>query len=124
MSEMVGSKSRVKSLILHIISISVASLIVIPILFGVLGGFKHNGQLASDPIGLPHPWTLDNYSMILGSSKFWQPLMMSLIIGVATVVVVVALGAAAAYTFARFAFRGREFFFTIFGIGLMFPFAV
>lgn len=124
MSEMVGSKSRVKSVLLHVISISVASLIVIPILFGVLGGFKHNGQLASDPIGLPDPWTLDNYSEILGSANFWRPLGMSLLIGVSTVLVILATGAGAAYVFARFAFRGREFFFTLFGIGLMFPFAV
>jgi raffinose/stachyose/melibiose transport system permease protein len=124
MSEIVGSKSRVRAVLLHVISIAVASLIVIPILFGVLGGFKHNGQLASDPIGLPHPWTLDNYSEILGSVKFWRPLGMSVLIGVATVVVVVGFGAAAAFVFARFAFRGREFFFTVFGIGLMFPFAV
>ena len=35
-----------------------------------------------------------------------------------------ARSAMAAFVFARFAFRGREFLFTLFAIGLMFPFAV
>ena len=38
--------------------------------------------------------------------------------------IVVLFSAMAAYVFSRFAFRGREFAFTIFAIGLMFPFAV
>ena len=42
----------------------------------------------------------------------------------ASTVVVVGVGAMAAFVFARFAFRGREFLFTLFAIGLMFPFAV
>ena len=124
MSVLVGSKSRGKSVVLHIISITVAAFIVVPILFGVLGGFKTNGQLSSNPIGLPKPWIFSNYTEILTSENFWIPLRNSLLMGIGTVVVVVGAGAGAAYVFARFAFRGREFFFTIFAIGLMFPFAV
>jgi raffinose/stachyose/melibiose transport system permease protein len=124
MSVLVGSKSRGKSVVLHIISITVAAFIVVPILFGVLGGFKTNGQLSSNPIGLPKPWVFGNYTEILTSENFWIPLRNSLLMGLGTVVVVVGAGAGAAYVFARFAFRGREFFFTIFAIGLMFPFAV
>jgi raffinose/stachyose/melibiose transport system permease protein len=39
-------------------------------------------------------------------------------------VLVVLIGAMAAYIFARYAFPGREVLFMVFAIGLMFPFAV
>lgn len=118
------ASARTKSTILHLISISVGAFIIVPVLYGVLGGFKNTGQLSSNPIGLPHPWIPSNYTDILTSSQFWRPLANSVLIAVATVVLLVAAGAMAAFVFARFAFRGREIVFTIFAIGLMFPFAV
>jgi raffinose/stachyose/melibiose transport system permease protein len=90
----------------------------------VLGGFKDNGQLVTNPFGLPSPWVPENYSEILGSLGFWRPLGNSLLIALATTLLVVLASAMAAFVFARFAFRGRELLFTLFTIGLMFPFAV
>ena len=116
--------SPLQALPLHAICIIVGLSIVVPVLFGVLGGFKDNGQLVTNPFGLPSPWVTENYSEILGSLGFWQPLGNSLLIAVATTVLVVLASAMAAFVFARFAFRGRELLFTLFTIGLMFPFAV
>lgn len=115
---------RVRTLSLHAIVWVIGALIIIPILFGVLGGFKDNGQLSTNPIGLPSPWVTDNYTDILGSATFWRQLGNSTLIAVATVILVVGASAMAAYIFARFAFRGREFLFMVFAVGLMFPFAV
>lgn len=115
---------RVKSVVLHAISIMVSLVIVVPIGFGVLGGFKDNGQLANNPLGLPSPWVTGNYTGVLSSGDFWRQLFNSTFIAIATVVLVVGAGAMASYIFARFAFRGREAIFTLFAAGLMFPFAV
>jgi len=109
---------------LHIISLLIGATIVVPIGFGVLGGFKDNGQLTTNPIGLPKPWHLDKYASIIASSDFWLQLRNSTIIALGTTFLVVGLSAMAAYVFARFSFRGREVLFTVFAIGLMFPFAV
>jgi raffinose/stachyose/melibiose transport system permease protein len=109
---------------LHIVSIVIALVIVVPVAFGILGGFKDNGQLATNPIGLPEPWNTANYTKILGSGTFWRQMMVSTIIALTATLLVVGVSAAAAYVFARFAFRGREALFTLFAIGLMFPFAV
>jgi len=114
----------VRSSLLHIASIVVGAAIVVPIVFGVLGGFKDNGQLFDNPFGLPDPWEPGNYTGVLGSGTFWQQAGNSLGIALATTVLVVAIAAMAAFIFARYAFRGREFLFTVFAIGLMFPFAV
>jgi len=48
----------------------------------------------------------------------------STVIALTGTLLVVGVSAGAAYVFARFAFRGREALFTLFAIGLMFPFAV
>ncbi|WP_433532181.1 carbohydrate ABC transporter permease [Micromonospora sp. CA-263727] len=115
---------RTRHLVLHLVSIAIGALIVVPVLFGVLGGFKDNGQLSVNPIGLPDPWVFDNYVGIFGSGVFWRQLGNSTLIALATTVVVVGTAAMASFVFARFAFRGRELLFTLFAVGLMFPFAV
>jgi raffinose/stachyose/melibiose transport system permease protein len=115
---------RAKSVVLHAVSIAVAALIIVPIAFGVLGGFKDNGQLANNPLGLPSPWIFSNYAELLVSGDFWRQVFNSTLMALGTAVLVVGAGAMAAYVFARFAFRGREALFTLFAAGLMFPFAV
>jgi raffinose/stachyose/melibiose transport system permease protein len=117
-------KSPLRTLPLHAVCLVVGSVIVVPVVFGVLGGFKDNGQLSTSPFGLPDPWITENYTEILGSAAFWRPLANSTLIAIATTLLVVLTAAMAAYIFARFAFRGREVVFTVFTIGLMFPFAV
>jgi raffinose/stachyose/melibiose transport system permease protein len=110
--------------VLHAVSIAVGVAVVVPIIFGILGGFKDNGQLFTNPFGLPAPWQPGNYLDALGSTAFWRQATNSLTIAIASTVLVVLVGAMAAYIFARYAFRGRELLFTLFAVGLMFPFAV
>jgi raffinose/stachyose/melibiose transport system permease protein len=117
-------RSAVQALPLHAICLVVGLSIVVPVLFGVLGGFKDNGQLANHPFSLPSPWVADNYLEILGSIAFWRPLGNSILIAFVSTFLVVLASAMAAFIFARYAFRGRELLFTLFTIGLMFPFAV
>jgi raffinose/stachyose/melibiose transport system permease protein len=114
---------RTRSVVLHLVCIAVGVLIVVPVYFGVLGGFKDNGQLSTNPLGWPDPW-VPNYVEILGNGVFWRQLGNSLLIAVSSTFIVVAAAAMAAFVFARYAFRGREFLVTLFAIGLMFPFAV
>ena len=100
------------------------SFIVVPLLYAVLSGFKTTGDLTTDPAGLPGPWKVSNYTGILSSGDFWRQIGNSVMIAVATTLLTVAASALAAFAFARYAFRGREFFFTLFAAGLMFPPAV
>ncbi|MFI6064199.1 carbohydrate ABC transporter permease [Micromonospora sp. NPDC051227] len=124
---MIGTANRAqrtRSLVLHLVCVVVGALIVVPVWFGVLGGFKDNGQLSTNPLGWPDPWVPSNYTDILASEVFWRQLGNSLLVAVSSTFIVVAAAAMAAFVFARYAFRGREFLVTLFAIGLMFPFAV
>jgi len=116
--------SPLRAALLQAICVVVGLAIVVPVLFGVLGGFKDNGQLSTAPFALPSPWVTENYTDILGSLGFWRPLGNSILIAAVTTLLVVLASAMAAFIFARYAFRGRELIFTLFTVGLMFPFAV
>jgi raffinose/stachyose/melibiose transport system permease protein len=112
----------------YAILLAVAGLILIPIVYAVLGGFKSNGQLVGDPVSLiPNPWVVSNYTDVLAGANagaFWRELANSAIIAAVAVTATVGLSSLAAFTFARIAFRGREAMFTLFVLGLLFPSAV
>jgi raffinose/stachyose/melibiose transport system permease protein len=99
-------------------------IVIVPLAYAALGGFKDNYQLSADPIGLPNPWIVSNYTDVLASSTFWQQLGNSLLIALVTTVTVVGFAALAAFAFARRVFPGRQVLFTLFTLGLLFPSAV
>jgi raffinose/stachyose/melibiose transport system permease protein len=130
-----ASRSRVAfgrlsavGVVTFVVMLIVATTILVPILYSILGGFKTNGQLAANPVQvLPNPWVFDNYREVLFGSfapTFWREFANSLIVAVISVGVTVLFASLAAFVFARFAFRGREALFTLFVFGLLFPSAV
>lgn len=116
--------ARIRSVLVHLFVLTIAVFVLVPIMYGALGGFKDNAQLSANPLGMPNPWVPENYTEVLSSGAFWEQLFNSMFIALMTSSLVVILSSMAAYIFARFAFRGREFLFTLFTTGLMFPFAV
>jgi raffinose/stachyose/melibiose transport system permease protein len=106
----------------------VAAAILFPLLYAVLGGFKTNGQLAADPGSiLPKEWVFTNYTDVLFGEyapTFWRQAFNSVIVATVAVFLTVALASAAAFVFARMAFRGREAVYMLFVFGLLFPAAV
>ena len=117
-------RRRLSAIGRYVLLLLVAAVIIVPIGYAVLGGFKDPAQLANDPIGLPNPWVTSNYTDTLTSPSFWRQLANSTIIAVLSTVVVVLFAALAAFVFARRAFPGREVLYTLFTLGLLFPAAV
>ncbi|GII97915.1 carbohydrate ABC transporter membrane protein 2 (CUT1 family) [Sediminihabitans luteus] len=107
--------------LVYAIALVVVALTLGPVLYGVLGGFRTNAQLADDPAGLPDPWVLTNYTGVLSNPSFWQYTLNSTVIALITTTVVVVFGMMAAYPLARYRFRGREQLFLVFVMGLLFP---
>ena len=102
----------------------VATAILVPVVYAILGGFRDTGQIASEPVALPDPWVFGNYGEILGSGTFWRQVWNSVLIAAVSTLLTVPLAALAAFVFARFAFRGREVLYAVFTLGLLFPVAV
>jgi raffinose/stachyose/melibiose transport system permease protein len=104
--------------------LSVALVIIVPVAYAVLGGFRNAPQLAADPVGLPNPWIWTNYTDSLADPGFWIQLRNSALVAGLTMGIVVAFAALAAFVLARREFPGREVAYTVFTLGLLFPVTV
>jgi raffinose/stachyose/melibiose transport system permease protein len=124
----VSARRRRRRWVRHVptwaLGIGVSLLIVVPLAYAVLGGFKTNGDLVGSAALLPAEWVTTNYVELLTQPMFWQELLNSVVVGGITVAVVVTTAAMAAFVFARMQFPGRELWFMLFTIGLLFPIAV
>jgi raffinose/stachyose/melibiose transport system permease protein len=123
-----GKSSRVRFIVGRVLLYAgayvVLAVIVIPVLFTVLGGFRSTGQISANPVGLPNPWVFTNYADTLTNSAFWRQMLNSAVIALLTTAFVLPTASLAAFVIARFRFRGREAMYTLFTLGLLFPVAV
>ncbi|MBS2963381.1 carbohydrate ABC transporter permease [Actinocrinis puniceicyclus] len=114
-----------RSWVAYLVAIVVIGITVVPLLFVVLGGFRTNAELNSDPAALiPHHWVWSNYTSVLTNAQFWRNIYNSLLIAVVATAVAVGVGSMAAYALSRYNFRGSEAFYGFFVIGLLFPIGV
>jgi raffinose/stachyose/melibiose transport system permease protein len=117
------SRRTLTTLGLYLVALTVLAVIVIPLAFSILGGFRTSLQLAAEPVALPDPWIWENYRSILGDPSFWRQVRNSTVIALLTVAFVLPSASLAAYVIARYAFKGRELVYGLFTLGLLFPVA-
>jgi raffinose/stachyose/melibiose transport system permease protein len=108
-------------MIVYIFLIMASVLILIPIVILLFGSVKTTGQMYSHPYSIPNPPYWDNIRSILRTPSFWNMLRNSLVVMIATTLGTVGICSLTAFVFARLQFRGKNFFYNLFTIGLMFP---
>lgn len=108
----------------YFIALLLIGVMLAPVGYIILGGFRTNAQITTDPAGWPNPWQLDNYLGVLRGGVFWREVVNSTVIAVATTAGVVALGLMTSFALARYRFRGRGAMYSLFAAGLMFPLTV
>jgi raffinose/stachyose/melibiose transport system permease protein len=96
--------------------------VVVPIVMLAFGALKTRGELMSHPYSLPIPARWENIVKVLGPNySFWPMLRNSLFVMLSTTLGVVVLCSLAAFVFSRMEFRGKNWAFNLFTLGLMFP---
>ncbi|MCS5734077.1 carbohydrate ABC transporter permease [Herbiconiux daphne] len=110
--------------LVYFVALVVIALMLAPVAYIIVGGFRTNSQITVDPAGLPNPWNLQNYIDVITGGVFWNQVLNSTIAAVVTTFGVVALGLMASYVIARYEFRGRGVLYSVFAAGLMFPMTV
>lgn len=106
----------------HIVGIAVIIYCVIPLLYVLSVSFVPNAVLTA-PLSLSNGISFDNFKA-LGSdqySMYWKWIFNSLVVSTITAIGTVLMGAAAAYAFSRFRFRGRRGTLTFLLLVQMFP---
>ncbi len=119
-----GARASDSGPLVYGIALVVVAITLGPVLYGALGGFRSNEQIARNPAALPDPWVFSNYEGVVTNPDFWRYALNSTVIALITTVVAVLFGVMAAYPLARYQFRFREPLFMIFVLGLLFPAAV
>jgi raffinose/stachyose/melibiose transport system permease protein len=114
-------KIRPISGVSYSVALVVIALTLVPMLYVFVGGFRTTAQLNNNPTALPSPWVWHNYQSILTSAAFWQNLANSALIAAVVTVLAVGLGSMAAFALARYHFPGREAWYLLFAVGLLFP---
>ena len=95
-----------------------------PVIYALLNSFRSYAEITKDPMGLPTQFTLDNYVQLFQQTDYGEALVNTLIITVATVVLLVAIVPMAAYGIERVGGRTSRFMYILFIAGLMIPFQV
>ena len=108
----------------YLVAIVAIGITVVPLLFVVVDGFRTNGDINNSPAGWPHPWVASNYTSILTSASFWEFIGNSALIAVVATTTTLVLGSMAALALSQYEFKGREFFYTVFVSGILFPIGV
>jgi len=108
----------------YFVALVVIALMLGPVIYIILGGFRSNSAITVDPAGFPDPWNVENYIGVITSGQFWTQVGNSTVVALATTIGAVALGLAASYVIARYSFRGRGALYALFASGLMFPITV
>ncbi|WP_433649899.1 carbohydrate ABC transporter permease [Micromonospora zamorensis] len=96
-------------------------LTVLPLLWMFISSFKTNGEILSDPWGLPGALHWDNWARAWTGAHIGRYFLNSLVVVAGSVSLTMLMGATAAYVFARYEFRGRQVVYYLFVGGLMFP---
>ena len=96
------------------------ALAIIPVLWIASLSFKTPAAI-TDPSFWPSQWTWGNYSGILTTSQFIEPLLNSIGIGLIATFIAVVLASLAAYAVARLAFPGKGLLIGVALLIAMFP---
>ena len=99
----------------------VVIIIFVPIVILIFGSLKTTGEMYSHPYAIPLPPHWENLIGILTTSSFWVMLRNSLFVMAGTTAGVIFVCGLAAFVFARLDFRGKNWLFNLFTLGLMFP---
>lgn len=102
----------------------ISVIVLTPLVVALVGGFRTNQQLLTNPISIPDEIVFSNYSDVLSRGSFWRQVLNSVTVMLLTTIIALSLASSAAFVLARMKFRGREPLFNFITPGLLFPLPV
>jgi len=111
-----------------IIVLVVIAVTLLPVFFAVSSSLRSDAEIFhyATPLSLhtfiPVQLTWDSYSQLFVEYTFWRPVLNSLIVATATVLLGFIVNALAGYAFAKFDFKGKNVLFLIYLFSFMIPF--
>ncbi|WP_022900049.1 carbohydrate ABC transporter permease [Humibacter albus] len=108
----------------YFIALLLIAVCLAPVVYIVLGGFRTNSQISTNPAAFPSPWVFKNYAAVLTSTTFWGEFANSIIVALVSTIGVVVLGVMVSFVIARYDFKFKGAMYSLFAAGLMFPMVI
>ena len=121
---MVGRLRDRSTPVRHVVLVIFSALMVYPVLLVILDSLKSQRELYMNPLGFPRVLRLSNYVEAWSIGKIGDYYVNSVIVAVASLLLIVAITYLAAYALARVPFRGRGLLAGLFVSTMMLPIQV
>ena len=108
-------------LVIYLLLLLLAVVFLYPVALMALAAFKTTPELFQDPFGLPETWSFETFREVWTRANFGTYLRNSVLVTGASVLLLLACSAPAAYALSRYSFRLRGFLFIFFLAGIMIP---
>lgn len=115
------NKVTLLSVVKYVFLIVMAALFILPMVFTLLASLKDNRTIFSDPFGLPEVLRFENYVTAWREANMSRYFINSILISLATVIVLALVCSMAAFVISRFRFKGGKALLLFFMIGMMIP---
>lgn len=116
-----SGSDRAVTITSHLILTLWSIIVIFPMLWVFLSSWKTTSEIFDSPLSLPSSLSFDNYVSAWNDSNVGRYMFNSVIVVSCALVLVMILGAMAAYTLARFDFRGNRFIYYLILAGNTFP---
>lgn len=114
-------KSKFKKIILYIFALTWASITLFPLIVTLLCSVKDNTGILQGMFSLPDKIMWSNYTRAFESAHIIQAVFNSLFFALASTTLTILIGMLASYILSRKKFKGRNFIYTLFILGVMVP---
>ncbi len=115
-------KRPIANILKYVSVVLLSSLVYLPLYWILINSFKTTPELTNPkPTFLPHTFTLEHYTNLFTQVNFLRYFYNSTVVAVASTLVIIVLGALAAYSIYRCRYWGRKTLFTLFLLIYVFP---
>lgn len=116
-----STKKAVSRFFQYLVLAIASILIFVPVVILIFGSLKTTGQMYSEPYTIPNPPNWENIISIITTPTFWILMKNSIFVMIMTTTGTVLVSAMVAFVLARLQFKGKNFVFNLFTLGMMFP---
>jgi raffinose/stachyose/melibiose transport system permease protein len=113
--------SRLMWILNYLVLLFTVCVSLVPIIWIFISSFKSNKAILNSPFSLPTHINFDAYYQVLKISNFLNYTVNSVVISISSTAIALLFYALAAYSFAKFDFRGKKILFILFSVTLLIP---
>lgn len=112
-----------ETILSHFILLAYTAVALFPIILVIMNSFKTRKAIFSDPLSFPNSATfsLDGYTTVWERSNFSLYFTNSLVVTVVSIILVLLIGAMAAFALSEYQFKGNQLLGLYLSLGIMIP---